>query len=93
MFHDFRMMLYNWGRIDITSYVSLPSAAFDLFLKMSDASIGLIDNPEILAMIQSGIRGLWYLHLVKLNYNESKRGQLQIARIVSKCVKIDVDFL
>ena len=43
--------------VDIAHFVGLPSAAFCVFKKLSGCSVGLIEDPEILNTVLSGIRG------------------------------------
>ena len=53
--------------VDIVHFVGLPSAAFCVFKKLSRCSVGLIEDPEILNTVLSGIRGgMRYFFFLKL---------------------------
>ena len=54
--HVFSFLFFR-ACVDIAHFVGLPSAAFCVFKKLSGCSVGLIEDPEILNTVLSGIRG------------------------------------
>ena len=57
IFSDMRNDIWEWACVDIVHFVGLPAAAFCVFKKMSGCKVGLIEDPEILNTVLSGIRG------------------------------------
>ena len=54
---NLRDMVYDEFKLDICHYLSLPMLSKDLMLKMTNAEIDLITDPEMSNLVQRNIRG------------------------------------
>jgi hypothetical protein len=51
-----QQMHHNFG-LDMSHFMSLPAFSFDVMLKESGVKLDLISDPEMLLLIESGLRG------------------------------------
>lgn len=57
VFQEFRSFCFNTYQLDCANYITLPSFAFDAFLKMTKVEIDLFTDYDMTLMINSAIRG------------------------------------
>ena len=57
IFENFRSICMNHYRLDPAWYLSAPDLAWDAELKITKGQLELLSDPDMLLMIQSGIRG------------------------------------
>ena len=57
IFENFRSICMNHYRLDPAWYLSAPSLAWDAALKITKVQLQLLSDPDMLLMIECGIRG------------------------------------
>ena len=57
IFENFRSICMNYYGLDPAWYFSAPGLAWDATLKIAKIQLELLSDPEMLLMIESGIRG------------------------------------
>ena len=57
IFENFRSICMNHYRLDAAWYFSAPGPAWDASLKITNFQLELLSDPDMLLMIESGIRG------------------------------------
>ena len=58
IFENFRSICMNLYELDPAWYFSAPGLAWDATLKITKVQLELLSDPDMLLMIESGIRGV-----------------------------------
>jgi len=75
----FRQKIKDAFDLDMTNYISLPQLSFDCMLKDTKCQIELMNDPEMLLMVESNIRGgLSYINTRYISVEESNDSMVYV---------------
>ena len=75
VFQHFRQTVFNKHRLDCLHFYTLPSLAWNMALKHTEAELDLITDPDMYLMVENNMRGPWRY---SGNFEASRQGQQPI---------------